>query len=384
MIPRQAQHTLQRLARSFPILVVTGPRQSGKTTLARMTFPKHEYVSLEDPDEREFANQDPRGFLGRFADQKVILDEVQRVPSLLSYIQTINDLNPVMGGTVLTGSQQFGLIEAVSQSLAGRAGIVQLLPLGLSELATEQPLRSLDEMLYNGLYPALYQRHINAGDWYASYVSTYVERDVRQLLQVRNFATFTRFIRLCAARTGQLLNISSLAGDAGISQTAASQWLSVLEASYVLFRLQPYHKNYGKRLVKAPKLYFYDTGLAAYLLGIEDAAQMNVHSSRPALFETLVVVEAIKSRWHQGKPHQCYFWRDHVGLEVDLVVESADGLHPIEIKSGQTIAPDWFKSLNKWQQLSQNNNRAKLIYGGDKSYVRNEVMCQPWRHMADQ
>ena len=229
MIARQAQATLQRLAKGFPILVITGPRQSGKTTLARLTFPDHRYVSLEDIDEREFARTDPRGFLARFVGQGIILDEVQRLPDLLSYLQTDNDLNPVMGRIVLTGSQQFGLLAAVTQSLAGRAGMIQLLPLSLSELNHAQFQPSLDEVLSQGLYPALYQRQLLASDWYSSYVATYVERDVRQLLQIRDLAQFTRFLKLCAARTGQLLNISSLANDAGISQTAAKQWLSVLE-----------------------------------------------------------------------------------------------------------------------------------------------------------
>lgn len=381
MIARQAQQTLLRLARGFPIVVITGPRQSGKTTLARATFPDHLYISLEDLDERAFATEDPRGFLARLDNAGVILDEVQQVPSLLSYIQTQNDLNPVMGRIVLTGSQQFGLIEAVSQSLAGRAGMVQLLPLSLPEVASHQGLSGLDEQLYNGLYPAIYQRELSAGDWYASYVATYVERDVRQLLQVKDLAAFTRFIKLCAARTGQLLNVSSLAVDAGISQTAARQWLSVLEASYVLFMLQPYHENYGKRLIKSPKLYFYDTGLAAYLLGINDAAQMNIHSSRPALFETLVVNEAIKSRLNLGKVHQCYFWRDHVGLEVDLIMESSQGLLPVEVKSGQTLASDWFKNLKKWQTLSDNQIQPRLVYGGEQSYQRSGVDCQSWRAM---
>lgn len=382
MIQRQANNTLLRLAKGFPILVITGPRQSGKTTLARAVFPKHDYVSLEDLDERAFAKEDPRGFLARFDGKGVILDEVQQVPSLLSYIQTLNDLNPVMGRIVLTGSQQFGLIEAVSQSLAGRAGIVQLLPLSLPEIAAHQGLPSLDEVLYKGLYPAVYHRELHPSDWYASYLATYVERDVRQVLGVRDLSTFTRFIKLCAARTGQLLNITSLAADAGISQSAAKQWLSVLEASYVLFMLQPYHENYGKRLIKSPKLYFYDTGLAAYLLGMSNAQQMNIHSARPALFETLVINEAIKSRLNLGKPHQCYFWRDSTGLEIDLIMQSDQGLLPIEVKSGQTIAADWFKNLHKWQTLNENSRQPQLIYGGDKTYVRNEVACQSWEAMS--
>lgn len=382
MIQRQAQTTLLRLAKGFPILVITGPRQSGKTTLARITFPEHRYVSLEDIDEREFALSDPRGFLARFTNQGIILDEVQRTPELLSYLQTINDLNPEMGRIVLTGSQQFGLMAAVSQSLAGRAGMIQLLPLALSELSANNSLTQLDRLLTTGLYPALYQRQLLASDWYASYVATYIERDVRQLLQVRDLSQFTRFLKLCAARTGQLLNISSLANDAGISQTAAKQWLSVLEASYILFMLQPYHKNFGKRLTKTPKLYFYDTGLAAYLLGIDSAEQMNTHSARPALFETLIVTELLKERWNNGKSNNLYFWRDHVGLEVDVLMTCADGIQPIEIKSGQTMASDWFSAINKWQQLANSQRQAMLIYGGNESFLRQNVHCHAWNHIT--
>jgi len=382
MIHRQAQTTLLRLAKGFPILVITGPRQSGKTTLARMTFPEHRYVSLEDIDEREFALTDPRGFLARFANQGVILDEVQRTPDLLSYLQTVNDLNPEMGRIVLTGSQQFGLMAAVSQSLAGRAGMVQLLPLALSELSANNSLPPIDTVLTTGLYPALYQRQLLAGDWYASYVATYIERDVRQLLQVRDLSQFTRFLKLCAARTGQLLNISSLANDAGISQTAAKQWLSVLEASYILFMLQPYHENFGKRLTKTPKLYFYDTGLAAYLLGINTAEQMNAHSARPALFETLIVTELLKERWNNGKTNNLYFWRDHVGLEVDVLMTCADGIQPIEIKSGQTIASDWFSAVNKWQHLANSSRQAMLIYGGNETFLRQNVQCNAWNQIT--
>src|SRR5690625_71675 len=379
IIRRQARDTLLRLAKGFPVLVVTGPRQSGKTTLVRDCFPEHAYVSLEDLDERAFAREDPRGFLARFAAHGVIFDEVQHAPDLLSYIQTQSDADPVLVAVVLTGSEPFGLIEAVSQSLAGRAGMLHLLPLSLAELTAHDALPDLDAVLYKGLYPAIYRRDLEAEDWYSSYVTTYVERAVRQILRVRDLSTFTRSIRLCAARSGQLLTISSLAAAAGTSQTAARQWLSVLEASYVLFLLQPHHSNYGKRLIKSPKLFFHDTGLAAWLLGIDDVEQMNIHSSRPALFETLIVAEAVKSRLNRGKPHGCYFWRDHAGLEVDLVMETGRDLLPVEIKSGQTIASDWFKGLHRWQKMAANTRQAQLVYGGDRSFVRSGVKCQSWR-----
>ena len=382
MIARTAHDTLMRLARGFPVVAVTGPRQSGKTTLARAAFPDKPYLSLEDPDNRLLAETDPRGLLSRFPDG-VILDEAQRVPGLFSYLQTSVDANLRPGAYVLTGSQQFGLLSGITQSLAGRVGMVQLLPFSLAELQRAGRLPpDLDELVFRGLYPPLYDRDITPGDWCAGYVSTYVERDVRQLIAVRDLSAFQRFLRMCAARTGQLLNLSSLAADCGITHNTAGAWLSVLEASFIVFLLRPHFRNYNKRLVKTPKLYFCDTGLSCWLLGIREPGQLAFHAQRGALFENLVVTEFLKARLNRGRPPDIYFWRDSRGLEVDLLLEGGEELKPVEIKAGQTIASDFFDSLKKWGALSDSQDKpAWLVYGGDREMQNGKVMIIPWRRL---
>lgn len=383
MIHRLLTSTIQRLAKGFPVLVLTGPRQSGKTTLVRNTFPDKTYISLENPDARLFATEDPRGFLARYPDG-AIFDEVQRAPELLSYIQQIVDEQRTPGRYVLTGSQNFTLSRQVNQSLAGRAGVAQLLPLSGSELVTEGLLTSgLDEWLFTGGYPALRSTDVTPSDWFASYVATYLERDVRDLTSVRDLITFQRFLRLCAARTGQLLNLSSLATDCGIAQSTATAWLSILEASYIVFRLTPHFANFGKRLIKAPKLYFHDTGLAAFLLGIQTPEQLATHATRGALFETMVVAEYLRARWNRGEVSNLYFWRDSTGNEVDLLLDEAGILHPIEIKSGQTVASDMFKTLRKWQAISESIIEPQLVFGGEGKYLRNGVRVAGWREMLN-
>ena len=384
MIARTAHDTLMRLAGGFPVIAVTGPRQSGKTTLARAAFPDKPYLSLEDPDTRLLAESDPRGLLSRLPDG-AILDEAQRVPGLFSYLQTSVDADLRPGTYVLTGSQQFGLLSGITQSLAGRVGMVQLLPFSLGEL---QPIgrlpANLDDVMFRGLYPPLYDRNITPGDWFAAYVNTYVERDVRQLITVRDLSTFQRFLRMCAARTGQLLNLSSLAADCGITHNTAAAWLSVLEASYIVFLLRPHFRNFNKRLVKTPKLYFCDTGLAGWLLGIREPGQIVYHAQRGALFENLVVVEFLKARLNRGLPPDMTFWRDSRGLEVDLLLEKGEDLWPVEIKAGQTIAPDFFASLKKWGELSGRGNKpAWLIYGGNREMQNGNVMIIPWRGLPE-
>ena len=382
MIHRSISATIQRLAAGFPVVVLTGPRQSGKTTLVKAIFPDKPYISLENPDFRLFANEDPRGFLARYP-EGAIFDEVQRAPELLSYIQGIVDDQRTAGRYILTGSQNFALSRQVSQSLAGRAGIAQLLPLSGRELEAEKLLSTgLDEWLFTGGYPALYSTGVSPSDWFASYVATYLERDVRDLTSVRDLITFQRFLRLCAARTGQLLNLSSLAIDCGIAQSTATAWLSILEASYIVFRITPHFANFGKRLVKTPKLYFHDTGLAAFLLGIQTPEQLATHSSRGALFETMVVAEYLRECWNRGAVSNLYFWRDSSGNEVDLLLDEAGTLYPVEIKSGQTVAADMFKTLKKWQTISGSTVEPCLVFGGEGAYLRSAVRVRGWRDMV--
>lgn len=384
MYPRQARSTLERLARGFPVLALTGPRQSGKTTLARASFPDKPYVSLENPDERAFAEQDPKRFLARFP-EGAILDEEQRCPALLSWLQGVVDENPVMGQFVLTGSAQFDLVAGMSQSLAGRVGRVELLPLSLAEMQEGGCLpRTQERLLLNGGYPAIYQRALQANDWFPNYVATYLERDVRQIIAVRDLSQFQRFVRMCAARSGQLLNLAALGADCGISAVTAREWLSVLEASYLVTRLPPYFQNFGKRLVKSPKLYFLDVGLMAWLLGIRDEPSMVTHAARGALFETWVVSELIKQRFNSGLPADLYFWRDSTGNEIDVVFETAAGLQAVEIKSGSTFAADWLEGLKKWQKFAGNTPTRKpiLIYGGTDSHEREHCFLSSWQEAA--
>jgi hypothetical protein len=383
MIKRQAEAVLLDLAKGYPILAITGPRQAGKTTLARSAFPGKRYVSLEDLDEREFATQDTRGFLARFPDGAIV-DEAQRCPNLFSYLQTRVDAELRMGLFVLTGSQQFGLMSNITQTLAGRVGLIQLLPFSLQELqAVNAPITNLDDVLWRGMYPPIYDRNLAPEKWFANYVMTYIERDVRQVVEVQNLSLFQRFIKMCAARVGQLLNMSSLAIDCGVSHNTIRSWLSVLEAGYVVFLLQPHHQNFGKRLVKTPKLYFHDTGLAAFLLGIRDAEHLSIHSARGALFENFVVSELIKHRYNQGLPSNLYFWRNNTGDEVDVVIEQGEKLLPLEIKSGQTFNADFLTGINKWMKIAGNVALTpQLVYGGSEQMTRNGVEVRSWKQIA--
>ena len=383
MIPRLAHPTLERLAKGFPVIALTGPRQSGKTTLARAAFAGKAYVSLENPDEREFAQQDPRRFLARFPNG-AILDEVQRCPALLSWLQGHVDERKRMGDFVLTGSQQFDLFSGISQSLAGRVARVELLPLSGAELLAAQCLpSSLEDCLFQGGYPSLYDRDVSPNDWFANYVATYIERDVRQLVYVRDLNVFQRFVRLCAARSGQLLNLTTLGADCGISGVTAREWLSVLEASYLVLRVPPHHRNFGKRLVKTPKLYFLDSGLMCWLLSVQDAKALMTHPMRGAIFETWVLAELVKHRFNAGQGSNLHFWRDSTGLEVDLVWETSEGLQAVEIKSGTTMAGDWMRALNKWQQLDdQPAPKPSIIYGGDDQQEREVFKLLSWRALC--
>ena len=383
MFDRALSLTLNRLAQSFPVVAITGPRQSGKTTLVRRVFSDKPYVSLEDPAERAFALEDPRGFLARFA-AGAVFDEAQRWPDLFSYLQGMVDVDRSPGRFILTGSQQFGLLSGVTQSLAGRVGMTRLLPLALGELpAGDVESLGLDGLMLRGLYPALHAQPVTPEDWFASYVATYVERDVRQVLNVQDLSAFQRFLRLCAGRTGQLLNLSALAGEAGIAQSTARAWMSVLEASDLVYLLPPYHRNFGKRVVKSPKLYFVDVGLACWLLGIRSAEVLNLHPLRGALFETWVVGEFLKARLNVGQPPDLYFWRDNNGLEADIVFEMAGRLQTVEIKSGQTVTPDYIRAGQKAARFADGEALPPwLIYAGKESYERSGVRVMGWRALA--
>ena len=380
MIYRKLTATLQRLAKTFPVIAITGPRQSGKTTLAKAVFADKPYITLEDPAERAFAFEDAKGFLHRFRDG-AIFDEAQRWPDLFSYLQGMVDEESIPGKFILTGSQQFGLLAGVSQSLAGRVGMTALLPLSISELsAASQSSQSLDTLIIKGSYPALHVRDISPADWFASYIATYIERDIRQVLRVHDLSVFQRFVRLCAGRNGQLLNLNALAGETGVSQKTARSWLSVLESSYIVHLLPPYFRNFGKRLIKTPKLYFFDQGLACWLLGIRSHEHLALHPMRGAIFESFIISEFLKSRYNRGLPPDLYFWRDNNGLEADIVFERGTKLQPVEIKSGQTITGDYIRAGQRAARFAAEEAlQPWLIYGGDDSYERNGVTIMSWR-----
>lgn len=383
MIKRTAYNTIMRLAKGFPVIAITGPRQSGKTTLARSTFPDKPYLTLEDPDTRMLAESDPRGLLAGYP-EGLILDEAQRSPQIFSYLQSFVDDHLVPGKYVLTGSQQFGLMSGITQSLAGRVGMIQLLPFAMDELKSADKMpNDINRLMLYGMYPPFYDRDLAPADWFPAYVNTYIERDVRQLINIRNLSAFQRFIRMCAARTGQLLNLSSLASDCGITHNTAAAWISVLEASYIIFLLRPHFSNFNKRMVKTPKLYFIDTGLAAWLLGIREQEQLTFHAQRGALFENLVMTEFLKGRFNKGQQADIYFWRDSKGLEVDLLLDDGSSLKPVEIKSGQTVVPDFMTSISKWCELSGLPNRpAWLVYGGTKGHTNGNIAIVPWSELA--
>ncbi|MEI6215030.1 MAG: ATP-binding protein [Desulfuromonadales bacterium] len=394
MFKRTLSNKLISLAEQFPVVSITGPRQSGKTTLTKALFSHHDYISLEDPNEREFAVTDPKGFLRRFS-SGVILDEIQRAPALLSYIQGIVDSEDRPGQFILTGSQQFRLVEKITQTLAGRTALVNLLPLSLGELLgktaadpwriDELPVLSgappftLEEIIFKGLYPRIHDKGLEPHDWLSAYYRTYVERDVRDLANIGNLETFQRFVSLCAGRSGQLLNLSTLALDAGISHTTARNWISILQAGFIIHLLPPHFANFSKRIVKTPKLYFMDTGLLCYLLRMRGAAEFATHSMKGHIFETFVLAELYKSFAHRGEIPPLYFWRDKTGHEVDVVIDAGRKLIPIEIKSSETINRSFFDGLKYYISLgSPVSETGVLIHGGNELYEREKFIVRPW------
>lgn len=352
MIPRKAAETVKRLKKGFPVLCITGPRQSGKTTLAKACFPDKPYLSLDDPDIARLVNEDPRGLLDTYRDG-LILDEAQAVPSLFTYLKTTVDADPRPGKYIVTGSQQFRLLAGVTESLAGRAAFLTLLPFSVAELEVAGKLPPDPFMaIVKGFYPPLYDREVSPYDWYTNYIASYVERDVRSIINVKDLGQFQTFIRMCASRVGQLLNLSALALDCGLSHNTARAWLSVLETSGIIYLLKPYHRNFGKRIVKSPKLYFVDPGLAARILGIKSAEELFVHPNRGNLFESFVVAELLKARCSRGLDPDLFFWRDNVGTEIDILFEEGQKLKAIEVKSGKTFSPEHATGLETWMRYS--------------------------------
>ena len=370
MIKRDIQSLLKEMMNSFPVVTITGPRQSGKTTLVKQTYPEMDYVSLEELDVREHAEKDPRDFLSRFP-QSVIIDEVQKVPSLLSYIQTIVDAEQRNGRFILTGSNQFEYISSISQSLAGRTGILKLLPFSYSEIYGNA-FMPINEVIYKGFYPRIFDQNIRPELFLSGYLETYVEKDVRAITKVQDLMQFHRFLQLCAGRTGQIVNFSSIGNELGIDHKTVKEWTSIAMASYIMFLLPPYYKNYNKRIRKSPKLYFLDVGLAAHLIGIQNSDQLQVHPLKGELFETFVVIEFLKKRYNQGNRSNLYYFRDNIGNEVDLVYETGLAPIPIEIKSAQTVNSDFFKGLNYFRKLVKNVDKSILIMGNDIKQKRNE------------
>ncbi len=394
--PRFLQKKLLEAARVFPSVTIIGPRQSGKTSLVRASFPDYQYVNLEDPENRSFAREDPKGFLKNFS-ERVILDEIQRIPELLSYIQPLLDENPLPGRFIFTGSGRFQLLKNVSQSLAGRTIFLTLLPFSLRELtesppprpeapAEEPPLNfpnfSLEEILFKGFYPPIHTKNFPARDWLASYYLAYVERDVRELSALEDLDIFRKFVRLCAGRAGQLINFSSLASETGVSHTTVKRWISLLEAAFVVYLLPSHHENFTKRLIKSPKLYFYDTGLLCYLLGLRSPEDLNWHSLRGAIFENFVFAELYKLFAHHGEEPPLYFWRDRTGHEIDFIIDLGSQLLPIEAKFTATVTKEHLRNLRYYRKIA--GPRAApglLIYAGDRAYVRSGEKVRPWFYL---
>lgn len=383
MITRDAQIKLKQLGKSFKAIAVVGPRQSGKTTLVKTLFGDKPYFSLENPDIRSFAIDDPRGFL-KTIENGAILDEVQRTPQLFSYLQEILDNTSEKGKFILTGSNNFLLQQNISQTLAGRVGYFNLLPFSIKELINSNLIPKIDEeLIFKGFYPPIYDQVIEPADWYPNYIRTYIERDVRQIKNISDLLVFEKFIKLLAGRTSQELNFSSLSVEVGVDIKTIQAWIGILESSFIIYLLKPHHKNFNKIIVKRPKIYFYDTALICSLLGITKWEQLVNYPLKGALFETMVMSEMIKKRANEGKQINLYYWRDKTGHEVDLIVDDAGELLPIEIKAGKTINNEFLKTLKYWNTLSK-GNKSVLLYGGEQQQQRTDgTLITNWRNIAE-
>lgn len=379
MIPRKILPHLKESLSYFPVVSLTGPRQSGKTTLLRAEFPEYTYLSLENPDIREYAEVDPVGFLAQYQD-RVIIDEAQKVPHLFNYLQGVVDESNQPGQYILSGSQNFLLHKHITQSLAGRVAVHRLLPFDLTELQSATLLSDQwEHAATKGAYPRVFDVGIPHNQYYPSYLDTYVTRDIEEIINIRNVNLFRTFVKLCAGRIGQILNLSSLATDVGINQSTAREWLTLLESSYIVFTLSPYHRNFSKRLIKRPKLYFYDSGVAASLLGIKTGEQLTTHYLKGNLFENLIISDSIKQSHHQGMNPSCYFWRDNHGNEIDLLIDKASKLDLVEIKSGKTINKDYFKGFRYMEKFASEVIESKtVIYGGTEVQTRTSAQVLPW------
>ena len=379
MVIRDAEEKLKNLSEQFKAVAVVGPRQSGKTTLVKHVFSHLNYVNLENRDSQHFAMEDPRGFLVQYA-QGAVIDEAQRAPELFSYLQQVLDETKTTGRFIITGSNNFLLQQNISQSLAGRIAYLYLLPFTYPEIRHIYET-DLNNMLLKGFYPAIYDQPVDAETWKTNYIRTYIERDVRQIKNISNLQVFDRFLRLCAGRSGQLLNMSNLALETGVDIKTIGSWLGILESSFILFRLPPHYKNFNKRIVKMPKLYFYDIGIACSLLGIHTTEQLMCHPLAGSLFENFVISEFLKKNFNKGTNSSFYFWRDNTGHEVDLIIEDAGKLFPVEIKSGRTITPEYFSGLYFWQKIT-GSNEGRIIYAGDSEQNRTDgIQITNWKNM---
>ncbi len=379
MINRDLESKIKDASKKVGVISIMGPRQSGKTTLAKKAFPHHVYYNLENLQTKDRIAADPYTFLSEHK-EGIILDEVQKYPGILSYIQVLIDEDYSPARFVITGSENLLLSEKVSQSLAGRVAIFELLPLSIGELESKRLLAPIHSQLLKGFYPRLYDRKLSPSDIYPDYVSTYVERDVRQIKNIGDLSNFQRFLQLAAGRVGQLLNLTGLANDVGVDYKTIDSWISILEATYIAFRLHPYFENYGKRVIKSPKLYFYDTGLLCYLLGIDSTNELKTHYALGNIFENLVVSELLKQIKNSKSSSQLYFWRDREGNEVDIIIKNGQKLYPIEVKAGSSFSSDYLKGINIWNKFRQHESAGSIIYTGEQMKVKNTQFTN-WQDM---